>query len=167
MVGGKIVGRLSGMNPKTTCTCHYLHAGGHMPYRETMLTQNSAPFHCVAILIGEVARPSPVVVLVVPDHGNGLLHKWRPGHGAIKHNVPLLVHCPTTSPSYEHWKQFSLFQTGRLSSMHAPLPSFLTATLWQHHTLSNKSIVVGLKSGQTQMPGRLPDPTHCYSSSTL
>lgn len=83
-----------------------------MSLKPPCTSRNNEPFHRVAIVIGEVARPSPVVVLMVPDHGDGLLNKWRPGHGAVKHNVPLLVHCHTARPSAKTGNRMS----DRLSS---------------------------------------------------
>ena len=54
----------------------------------------------IAIVILLIARASAVVLVVVPHHGNGLLYKGCPHHGAIKdhillpgHTVPLLMGC--------------------------------------------------------------------------
>jgi len=52
-----------------------------------------SPLNDITVLIAHIAGPPLVAVLVVPHHGNGLLHKGRPGHCAVKNDVLLLVHC--------------------------------------------------------------------------
>ena len=82
-----------------------------------------SPLDNVVMLVHYVARPPPVAVLMVAHHRNGLLHERRPGHGAVKHDVLLLVHCRA------HWHVSA-------HAMHA-LQSILQDTMAESHCMTS------------------------------
>lgn len=63
----------------------------HNYYKKQNAVQEGLLLSDMPILILLIPRPSPVVVPVVPHHGNGLFNKWRPHHGAIKDHILLSV----------------------------------------------------------------------------